>query len=71
VSFATHLKPLFRVKDRQSMLFVFDLWSYDDVRRHATTILDQLSHGSMPCDTPWPADKVEILRRWTTTGMNP
>jgi CDGSH-type Zn-finger protein/truncated hemoglobin YjbI len=71
VSFATHVKPLFRVKDRQSMLFAFDLWSYDDVRAHSTAILDQLANGSMPCDTPWPADQVEILRRWTTTGMNP
>lgn len=27
VSFAQHIKPLFRQRDRQSMLFTFDLWS--------------------------------------------
>jgi hypothetical protein len=35
VSFAKHIKPLFRKRDRQSMQFAFDLWSYADVRQHA------------------------------------
>ena len=33
VSFAAHIKPLFREHDRQSMTFAFDLWSCDDVPR--------------------------------------
>jgi truncated hemoglobin YjbI len=68
VSFATHIKPLFRDKDRQSMSFAFDLWAVDDVRAHAAGILDRLSNGSMPCDGAWPAEQVAVFRRWTESG---
>jgi truncated hemoglobin YjbI len=68
VSFAAHIKPLFRDKDRQSMSFAFDLWSAADVRTHAAAILDRLRNGSMPCDTTWPADWVEVFGRWTQSG---
>src|SRR5262252_6113528 len=71
VSFAAHIKPLFRPGDRQSMSFAFDLWSYDDVRARAADVLARLEDGSMPCDSAWPADKVEVFRRWTSTGMQP
>jgi CDGSH-type Zn-finger protein len=68
VSFATHVKPLFRAKDRQSMRFAFDLWSYDDVRAHAADVLDRVANGSMPCDGAWPDDRVQVFRRWTQSG---
>ena len=68
VSFASHIKPLFRDRDRQSMLFAFDLWSADDVRAHGTDILDRLTNGSMPCDGAWPEQQVAVFRRWTETG---
>jgi truncated hemoglobin YjbI len=68
VSFAAHIKPLFRDKDRQSMSFAFDLWSAADVREHATAILDRIRNGSMPCDTTWPQDWIDVLDRWTQTG---
>jgi len=68
VRFAKHIKPLFRARDRQSMTFVFDLWSYDDVRAHAEPILTRLSNGTMPCDGAWPAEKVDVFRRWMDTG---
>src|SRR6185437_10844702 len=48
VSFAAHIKPLFRESDRKSMSFAFDLWSAVDVRGHATDILKRLQDGSMP-----------------------
>ena len=32
LSFAQHVKPLFRERDRGSMRFAFDLWSHDDGR---------------------------------------
>ena len=69
LSFAAHIKPLFRKMDRESMCFVFDLWSYKDVTRHATEILRRLDNGTMPCDGPWPSDKVDVLRRWIDAGM--
>ena len=37
--FVSDIKPLFREVDRRSMLRHFDLWSYDDVSRHAAAIL--------------------------------
>lgn len=69
VVFETHIKPLFRRMDRQSMLFIFDLWSHDDVRKHSTEILRRLDNGSMPCDGAWPKDKVDLFRRWVEGGM--
>ena len=33
VAFESHIKPMFRERDRQSMKSHFDLWSYDDVSR--------------------------------------
>jgi CDGSH-type Zn-finger protein/truncated hemoglobin YjbI len=71
VSFAAHIKPLFRQRDRQSMSFAFDLWSAADVRGHATDILKRLQDGSMPCDGVWPAARIEVFQRWTETGMQP
>ena len=42
VQFASEIKPLFRTKDRQSMLRHFDLGSYEDVSAHADRILLRL-----------------------------
>ena len=67
-SFARHIKPLFRQMDRQSMTFAFDLWSYDDVVRHAEGILRRLEAGTMPCDGAWPKTKVDVFRRWVEAG---
>jgi hypothetical protein len=68
VGFARHIKPLFRSTDQRSMRFAFDLWSYDDVARHADAILARLQAGSMPCDGAWPAEQVETFQRWVTSG---
>jgi hypothetical protein len=69
--FADDIRPLFREKDRNSMLKVFDLWSVDDVRRHAESIYGALSRGVMPCDGPWPAANQDLLRRWIDGGARP
>jgi hypothetical protein len=71
VSFAAHIRPLFRERDQQAMSWAFDLGSYDDVRAHAKTILDRLTDGGMPCDGAWPAEWVDVFRRWEQTGMQP
>ena len=68
VSFAVHIKPLFRSLDRQSMSFAFDLWKYADVSQHAEAILDRLDDGTMPCDGPWSDDQVETFRAWVESG---
>lgn len=71
VRFAAHIKPLFRARDRQSMSFAFDLWSYDDVRTHAADIARRLHDGTMPCDGAWSAARIEVFQRWTGTGLRP
>jgi hypothetical protein len=68
LSFETHVKPLFRERDRESMRRAFDLWSYDDVTQHADAILDRLQAGTMPCDGGWPKAQVALFRRWTEGG---
>ena len=69
VSFAQHIKPLFRKMDRESMSFVFDLWSVNDVRRHAPAILKRLENGTMPCDGRWPEERVNVFRSWVQSAM--
>jgi len=71
VSFAAHIKPLFRKKDRDSMSFALDLWSYEDVKAAADDILERVRNGSMPCDGGWPTERVDVFSRWTTTHMQP
>jgi hypothetical protein len=71
ISFERDVKPLFRDHDRTSMQKAFDLWSYDDVSRHADAILGRLRAGTMPCDGPWPADRTDIFQRWVETGKEP
>ena len=68
VSFAQHIRPLFRERDRESMEFAFDLWDVDDVRSNAKAILGRLRQGTMPCDGGWSPDKVELFSRWVATG---
>lgn len=68
ISFAAHIKPLFRATDRQSMSFAFDLWDHDDVSQHADAILERLDAGSMPCDGAWPPERVAAFRAWIAAG---
>ncbi|MCW3064353.1 MAG: hypothetical protein JWN32_1525, partial [Solirubrobacterales bacterium] len=68
LSYAEHVKPLFRRRDRDSMSFVFDLWSRDDVATHAEAILERLRAGTMPCDGAWPTERIAVLERWVAAG---
>ena len=70
ISFEQHIKPLFRERDRKSMKFAFDLWSYDDVRANAEAILERVKAGTMPCDGAWPREWVEVFERWTQAGLS-
>jgi hypothetical protein len=71
VSFETDIRPLFRPEDAEAMSWAFDLTSYADVREHAEDIYDRLADGSMPCDDPWPDERVEVFRSWIDAGMPP
>lgn len=67
--FERDIKPLFREDDREAMDFVFDLWDYNDVRNQAENILERLEDGSMPCDSEWPPEQIDLFRRWIDAGM--
>jgi hypothetical protein len=71
LSFEADIRPLFREKDRNAMLRHFDLWSADDVRRHAESIYGALARGFMPCDGAWPEENKDLLRRWIDGGTLP
>src|SRR5712691_5454732 len=71
VSFEAHVRQLFRDRDRQSMSFAFDLWSFEDVQAHAADVLERLGNGSMPCDGAWADEWIQVFRRWTESGMRP
>jgi len=71
VSFRSDIKPLIREADRDGMKWAFDLWSYDEVREHADTILARLSAGTMPPDGPWSASRVALFERWIDEGKAP
>jgi truncated hemoglobin YjbI len=68
ISFERHVKTLFRPRDRQSMQFAFDLWSYDDVAAHADDVLARVSAGTMPCDGAWPKERIDAFKNWVDAG---
>ena len=68
LSFERDIKPLFREKDRDSMLAAFDLFDYDDVVENAEAIVGSLRSGQMPCDGAWPESQIEKLQQWVDAG---
>jgi hypothetical protein len=70
-SFERDIRPLFREKDHDSMLGHIDLWSYSDVQARRDAILKRLRDGTMPCDGPWPQDRVAVFQRWIDSGSAP
>ena len=71
VSFANDIKPLFTETDKNHMEFMFDLWSYKDVKENADDILDSVSDGRMPPRNPWSQDKVDLFKQWVAGGCQP
>jgi len=63
------IKSFFRESDIKTMkLKRIDLSSYDNVKQRAQDIYERLADGSMPCDAPWPADKVATFKEWIDSG---
>jgi hypothetical protein len=69
-SFEHDVRPLFREKDRDSMLKAFHLWSHGDVQAHQDAILQRLRDGTMPCDGAWPAEDVTAPTRAQTRSSS-
>jgi hypothetical protein len=70
-SFQRDIRPMFRDKDRESMLKAFDLWSHSDVLEHQDAILERLSDGTMPCDGAWPQERIAVFQGWIASGSAP
>jgi hypothetical protein len=68
IGFEEHVKTMFRPRDRKSMEFAFDLWSYEDVTAHADDILARLRADTMPCDGAWPKEQVDAFQGWVDAG---
>jgi hypothetical protein len=71
LSFERDIKPLFRAKDRDSMMQAFDLFDYDDVVENADAIVGALRSEQMPCDGAWPGEQVDKLQEWIDAGTPP
>lgn len=69
VSFDLDVVALFSERDQEAMLVVFDLWDVDDVREHASKILEQVESGRMPCYGSWSSEQVALFRSWVDGGM--
>lgn len=69
--FEADIKPFFRESDRLEMEFMFDLWSYEEVKGDAENILSRLADKTMPCDTPWPDERIALFRQWLAGGCPP
>ena len=73
--YESHIRPMFRRLDRQSMARRFDLWNYDDVVRHADKIIERIhhpTHGVMPplgSGGPWPDEWIVLFLRWRDLGF--
>ena len=68
LSFERDIRPMFRDKDRDSMLSAFDLFDCGDVAENADAIVGSLRSGQMPCDGAWPDADVDKLQQWIDAG---
>ena len=50
------------------MNFVFDLWSHDEVAGNSDAILERLRNATMPCDGPWPDERIALFQGWVDAG---
>lgn len=66
----SHIRPMFRLIDREHMKFGFDLGDYDSVKTHAEAIANAFDRMP-PAATggPWPHEWIALFRRWMTTGF--
>jgi hypothetical protein len=73
LSFAKDIRPLFRDSpDIDTMKdFGLDLSAYSEVKAEAENIYARVLDGSMPCDEPWPKDRIALFKQWMEEGMAP
>jgi len=72
-SFAKDIGPLFRDSPDVDLMQAYglDLSSYEEVKARASEIYARLADGSMPCDEPWPPDRLSLFKLWMDEGFAP
>lgn len=76
LSYEKDIKPLFTATDRDHMSFMFDLWSYEEVKSNASDIYDAVSNQRMPPsppqgEGPWTQDQIDTFKTWMDDGFQP
>ena len=73
LSFGAEIRPLFRDSpDVDTMQgYGLDLSNYNDVKARAAEIYEALANGSMPCDEPWPEERLALFKQWMDEGVAP
>ena len=73
LSFAKDIRPLFRDSpDIDTMKdYGMDLSSYADVKAQAQNIYARVLDQSMPCDEPWPKERIALFKQWMEEGTAP
>lgn len=68
--FELHIRPMFRLIDRDHMLFALDLFDYDKVAPRAKDIAKKLKQDMPTKDTggPWPDEWIALFDRWVAAG---
>ena len=79
--FELHIRPMFRLLDRQHMIFHgdLDLWDYDAVKTHSAEILRKVKSPdpnsgftTMPnkeTGGAWPSEWISLFDRWIQGGF--
>jgi hypothetical protein len=73
LSFGAEIRPLFRDSpDVDTMQgYGLDLSNYNDVKARAAEIYEALANGSMPCDEPWPKERLALFKQWMDERVVP
>ena len=73
LSFSADIRPLFRDSpDVDTMQgYGLDLSNYNGVKARAAEIYEALANGSMPCDEPWPEERLALFKQWMDEGVAP
>eukprot|EP00035_Acanthoeca_spectabilis_P035327 m.33863 g.33863 ORF g.33863 m.33863 type:complete len:1548 (-) comp7245_c0_seq1:116-4759(-) len=74
-TFEQDIRPLFRTKDREAMLFQLDLFDYHDVSHAANEIYNYVRDKAiynlatgMPKDKPWTLAQIHLFLTWIVAG---
>ena len=73
--FELHIRPMFRLIDRDHMIAKMNLWDYEFVKFHAPDIARMLrvaTPGYMPTRAfggPWPEGWIKVFEEWVALGF--